>query len=109
MAITYPGTPLASSIQRAVAYAADLLLALNTGMLLFLAQATAGGPSGYGFFPAFLLFWMAVYYVGFGIALHASPAKLFLRIRVVKNDGADPEPDVVILRFLVLLLTIITP
>jgi uncharacterized RDD family membrane protein YckC len=78
------------------------------GLILTVVNVTIGLILGFG------LGWMVLsailgyaYFVGFDVALGATPAKKIFKMRIVGPDGGQPQIDSVAKRELFLLLNII--
>jgi uncharacterized RDD family membrane protein YckC len=87
-----------SLILRAIALALDLIIIVVLAFILI-------GPDNmrYGVGLAAYLSGWSLYFIGFTMALGATPGKIAMGIHVAGKDGRRPRPDSVILRYVVML------
>jgi uncharacterized RDD family membrane protein YckC len=97
-----PGTPQepkpASLVLRAIAILLD-------SAIIFVVAIIVVGPDnlnhGAGL-AAYLGGW-ALYYIGFTVVAGATPGKMAVGIHVAGKDGGRPQPDSVILRYVIMM------
>ena len=98
--------PVATPLQRIVCYGCDGLILTNAWLISLIAYGPESTPAA--IVGSFLAYYF-VYYMGFMVGFGATPAKLVLRTRIVRNLGERPEPAVLLLRYVVFLLTLGVP
>jgi uncharacterized RDD family membrane protein YckC len=81
-----------------------IAILLDSAIIFILAVVIVGTDDlGHGTGLAFYMAGWAVYYIGFTAALGATPGKVAMGIHVASKTGSKPQPDSVILRYVVLM------
>jgi uncharacterized RDD family membrane protein YckC len=82
---------------------------IDAAVALLLAGFVASGVADNDVDGAvILLVVFSLYEIGFHLVIGATPGKMALRMHVAGANGERPEPDKMILRYLVLLASVVT-
>ena len=81
-----------------------LAILLDSAIILIVAVVIVGADDlGHGTGLAFYMAGWAVYYIGFTMATSATPGKIAMGLHVASKNGGKPQPDSVILRYVVMM------
>ena len=81
-----------------------IAILLDSAIIFILAVVIVGPDKlGHGAGLAFYMAGWAVYYIGFTLAVSATPGKMAMGIHIASKTGGKPSPDSVILRYVVMM------
>jgi uncharacterized RDD family membrane protein YckC len=100
-----PGTTPTAKAQKPASLLLRGIAILLDSAIIFILAIVIVGPDELGHgagLAAYMAGW-ALYYIGFTLAVSATPGKMAMGIHVAGKNGGKPRPDSVILRYVVMM------